>query len=321
MILTLFVLAILPETIALYLLEADKVVQPESLIAAYIAFMLVLFGPISRLCCYLVIGRDIAELYAFSMAIKQGDFKRAFTLPNELEGEAEIIKLKRTLNWMAHSLFMRDRHQQQSLVNTEKLRLHYQQLSVMDELTGLYNRRYFNEQLSHHVACAIHTKKPLTLMLIDVDNFKKVNDSLGHLKGDDLLRKLGAILRQSSRSGIDIPFRFGGDEFGIILPGMHAACCHTIGSRIQDSYSKIAPDITSLSIGAASLKRIYSKVSTPEEELIKAADTCVYKAKKSGRNSVIIEDQDSYYACPDLTDQSKNTARHGNTVFCRSLKR
>ncbi len=290
MILTLFILLILPDTVILYLLEADKVVQPEALLAAYLAFMLVVLGPISRLCCYLIVGRDIAELYAFSLAIKHGDYRKAFILPNELEDEAEIIKLKRTLNWMAHSLFMRDRSQQQSIVKNEKLRLHYELLSVKDELTGLFNRRYFNEHLSRHVSEAMDENEDLSLLLIDVDNFKKVNDSLGHLEGDVLLKKLGTILLQSSRSGIDIPFRYGGDEFGIILPGIHSVAGYTIGCRIKHNYSKMAPGITSLSIGVASLKHTFEDVSTAKEELIKAADESVYMAKRSGKDSVIIEE-------------------------------
>lgn len=296
MTLTLFILTITPGAVALYLLEAGAVIQPEPLLAAYLAFMLILLGPISRLCCYLIIGHDIAELFAFSMNIKHGDYTKAFILPNELEDEAEIIKLKRTLNWMAHSLFMRDRSQQQNIVKNEKLRRHYELLSVKDELTGLYNRRYFNENLFHHVSKAMSSKKDLSLIMIDVDNFKKVNDTMGHLEGDELLRKLGAILLQSSRSGIDIPFRYGGDEFGIVLPGIHSLSGYAIGNRIKRYYSKMAPGITSLSIGIASIKHDMDDVATAKEELIRAADTGVYMAKRSGRNSVMIDGSNSHNA-------------------------
>ncbi len=286
---TFFILLIIPEGMLLYLLEVDEIVRPELLIAIHLALALAMLGPVSRLCCYLVVGKDIAELYAFCLDIRHQNYDTAFTLPNEQEDEAEIIQLKRTLNWMAHSLFMHDRSQRQMIVKNEELKRHYEKLSEKDELTGLYNRRFFNNKLSVHVSKALQSGEKLCLMMIDVDNFKEVNDSLGHLEGDDLLRKLGGILNQSSRSGIDIPFRYGGDEFGIILPGIDSVSGYTIGCRIKQKFVLIAPVMTSLSIGIATLRHDYDDVSTAKEELVKVADGCVYTAKRSGRDSVVFE--------------------------------
>lgn len=300
MILTLFILVIIPEAITLYLLEVDGIVRPESVIAAHLAIALAMLGPVSRLCCYLVVGRDIAELYAFCLAIKHGNYDISFALPNEQEDEAEIIKLKRTLNWMAHSLFMRDRSQRQKIVKNEELKRHYERLSEKDELTGLYNRRFFNAKLSMYVSNALQSGEKLCLMMIDVDNFKEVNDSLGHLEGDELLQKLGGILNRSSRSGIDIPFRYGGDEFGVILPGIDSVAGYTIGCRIKQNFARIAPAMTSLSIGIATLCHDYDDASTAREELIKVTDGCVYEAKRSGRDSVVVENSGLTSSGPEL---------------------
>ena len=93
----------------------------------------------------------------------------------------------------------------------------------------------------------------------------------------------------SCRSDIDIPFRYGGDEFGIILPGINRTEAASVAERIQVKYAEIAPPVTSLSIGIAFQDYSHSGQQMAAEELIRAADECVYMAKRKGRNSIIIE--------------------------------
>jgi diguanylate cyclase (GGDEF)-like protein len=191
---------------------------------------------------------------------------------------------------MVHSLSVRENTQRYQLGKNEELKKHYRNLSMQDELTRLYNRRHFNAQLPVRTRNALRDRESLCLMLIDVDNFKQINDTCGHQAGDDLLKDLADILQNSIRSADDIPFRYGGDEFGIIFPGISFADGKIIAERIKNKYADAVPGITSLSIGVAFLNHSCDNADNAVAELIKAADDCVYRAKTSGRNKVSIED-------------------------------
>ncbi len=287
MVMVLTVLLIIPEGTALYLVESGRVERLQSFLSIHLALSLGALVPLSRMCSYLIVGREISSLFGFCQKIKKGHYDIAFSLPNEKEDEAEIIKLKRLLNWMAHSLHVRESNRKDQLGKNEKLKKHFQNLSMKDELTQLYNRRYFNARLGEEVAAARKNGASLCLMLIDVDNFKQVNDTFGHQEGDDLLKTLAAIILGSIRSGADIPFRYGGDEFGAILPEISVTEGKAIAERIRENYVRAAPEMTSLSIGVAFLHDSFLDLNDVRDELIKAADDAVYTAKKNGRNSVI----------------------------------
>jgi diguanylate cyclase (GGDEF)-like protein len=289
-VLVLSVVLIIPASAALYLLESSGFETLQSFLSIHLALSLAFLVPISRLSGYLIIGREISDLAAFCRKIKNGQYDCTFTLPNEKEDEPEIIKLKRLLNWMVHSLSVRENTQRYQLGKNEELKKHYRNLSMQDELTRLYNRRHFNAQLPVRTRNALRDRESLCLMLIDVDNFKQINDTCGHQAGDDLLKDLADILQNSIRSADDIPFRYGGDEFGIIFPGISFADGKIIAERIKNKYADAVPGITSLSIGVAFLNHSCDNADNAVAELIKAADDCVYRAKTSGRNKVSIED-------------------------------
>ncbi|WP_136807017.1 GGDEF domain-containing protein [Desulfosediminicola flagellatus] len=289
MILVLTATISIPEGYALYLLESGRVDMLKSFLSVHLALSLAFLGPISRFCSYLIVGREISAMFMFCHNIKMGHYDMAFSLANEEEDEPEIVKLKRLLNWMAHSLSVRENTRQQQLGKNEELKKHFQKLSMKDELTQLYNRRFFNSNMQLLVKESLNSGKSLSLMLIDVDNFKKVNDTLGHQKGDELLIMLADTMFTSIRSENDIPFRYGGDEFGIILPGISGAEGITIASRIKAGYGESAPEITSLSIGVATLCHDLKDVESGMKELIQRADECVYMAKSKGRDSIVID--------------------------------
>lgn len=104
--------------------------------------------------------------------------------------------------------------------------------ATRDHLTGLYNRRYFDETLSDHVAAAARYNRPLSLILLDIDNFKHINDSNGHDAGDQALRAFADLLRNTARSA-DILCRFGGDEFAVIMPETDKAAAEKFIGRLQ----------------------------------------------------------------------------------------
>jgi diguanylate cyclase (GGDEF)-like protein len=165
------------------------------------------------------------------------------------------------------------------------------QQSVRDPLTGLFNRRHMEEYMSREMLRARRQRLPVTLMLIDVDHFKRFNDTHGHQAGDALLAGLGAFLQKQVR-GEDIACRYGGEEFILILPGaateivLQRAESLRIGVadtlRIQHD-NQMLPQVT-LSIGVAS----FPADGNSSQECIGAADRALYRAKTLGRNRVVL---------------------------------
>jgi diguanylate cyclase len=161
--------------------------------------------------------------------------------------------------------------------------------SQQDALTRLYGRRYFDLQLPKSIALAKEEQKQLCLMLIDIDSFKRFNDTSGHLAGDDIIKSVGALIAGSVRRS-DVAARYGGDEFAIILPGASRGDAVHIAERIRSllsikkwSLNESGADAVTVSIGIASLSP-----SDSAKELFESADASLYKAKASGRNRVAV---------------------------------
>jgi len=112
--------------------------------------------------------------------------------------------------------------------------------ATRDWLTGLHNRRYFEETLADHIAAATRYDRELSLVLFDLDGFKKINDTQGHAAGDEALRKFAALLEKSARKA-DIVCRFGGDEFAVILPETKLADARKFAERVVGGIGDPAP--------------------------------------------------------------------------------
>jgi diguanylate cyclase (GGDEF)-like protein len=164
-------------------------------------------------------------------------------------------------------------------------------LAITDELTGLFNHRYFVQRLSQEINRAARYHHRLSLAMIDIDDFKQYNDRYGHLMGNELLRKLSSILKEHFRDG-DVVARFGGEEFAIImpetLPKKAYAATDRLRKKIADtpfagSRKQPGKNVT-ISIGIAAYP-----INAPEANtLIERADTALYKAKRSGKNRVTL---------------------------------
>jgi len=156
-------------------------------------------------------------------------------------------------------------------------------LSVTDGLTELYNRRAFDDRLMEEFERARRYRLPLSLLLIDVDNFKQFNDAMGHTEGDELLRSIAAMLKENARAN-DVTARYGGDEFVVILPNTNSKVAYNLGERLRSSARKLSmvPFQITLSIGVAALLPDMQR----GRELIVAADRALYAAKRGGRNQV-----------------------------------
>ena len=170
---------------------------------------------------------------------------------------------------------------------------HFSNLAVHDGLTGIYNRRYFDETLAREWKRTMREKAPLSLIMLDIDYFKKYNDTYGHQAGDECLRQVATTISGALRRPADMAARYGGEEFVVVLPNLKledsAKFGETIRAKIEalkmeHKQSDANPFIT-VSLGIASV--VPSSISS-YEELVGAADKALYSAKNKGRNRVCV---------------------------------
>ena len=173
---------------------------------------------------------------------------------------------------------------------------HLQYLGLTDALTGVRNRRFLDQRLFETVAGALHTNKPLAFLFIDIDYFKKINDSHGHQTGDKVLKKVANLIYNELRS-VDILARYGGEEFALLLKGLSIQGAKQIAERIRKtiedaeiiSDEKIIP--VTVSIGVSELTQVKENEQDANKLsylLTETADNALYDAKENGRNRVVI---------------------------------
>ena len=157
--------------------------------------------------------------------------------------------------------------------------------SFKDEVTGLYNRRFFSLRLEEELSRYRRFNHPVSVVLLDLDGFKAVNDDLGHAVGDDTLRDVAQILMKHSR-GINVVSRYGGDEFAVLLVETSKAGARLYADRIREVVAKFPfshGKVITASFGVASLP---DDEATTAEDLFRAADEALYAAKRAGKNQV-----------------------------------
>ena len=166
-----------------------------------------------------------------------------------------------------------------------------QSLSYLDGLTGIANRRRFDEYLMQEWERARYNDRPLSLILCDIDSFKAYNDTYGHLKGDECLKQVANALKKAVRRTKDLIARYGGEEFVMILPetGVDGAAfvAETLRSAVEalgiDQVNSQVSDSVTISVGVST---VFPHLNISPEELILAADKALYQAKQEGRNCV-----------------------------------
>jgi diguanylate cyclase (GGDEF)-like protein len=172
--------------------------------------------------------------------------------------------------------------------NTSSRVSRLQSLAATDGLTGLINRRQFNQQLDSEIARAKRYRKPLSLALFDIDDFKKINDFYGHTTGDRILKELGALITQNVRES-DVAARYGGEEFALILPETGQIDAYELLERLRAMIERTVyclpdnPITATISVGVAQLDLEDGK----GYEIIEKADANLYAAKRQGKNQVV----------------------------------
>jgi two-component system, chemotaxis family, response regulator WspR len=184
------------------------------------------------------------------------------------------------------------RESQQQLIETN---LELQRLTNIDGLTGLSNRRYFNEYMEAEWKRAMRSQNPLSILMIDVDHFKQYNDTYGHIAGDDVLRKVAQCIMQGCGRPTDLAARYGGEEFVVILPEtpfagtlrLAESYCHAVEALKLVHSASTAGSYVTISVGGSTTlpQRAGSFFA-----LVDAADKCLYASKKGGRNRATVRD-------------------------------
>lgn len=212
--------------------------------------------------------------------------------PNRTWHDNEILLLRTVANQVAMA------------INHADLFAQMQQQALTDALTGCYNRRSFEMQLDRELQMATRLHQPLSLLMLDLDRFKQLNDTVGHDAGDSALRKLADCFREELR-GVDTASRFGGDEFALILPQAYSDGAMVVGERLRSRIEKIEiPGFGHLaaSIGIAT----FPLHASTRAELIVAADVALYSAKRAGRNRVSLSECGSEISPGSIIPDSRN---------------
>lgn len=261
-----------------------EIIRLRNLTLGLFAGVLLLIG----LCAYLLglsIVRPLARLTKGADKVAAGDLE--VDLP--VLSRSEVGYLTQVFNHMVARL--RKGREQLAAANealTEKNK-ELEILSVTDSLTGLYNRKHLMESLTGEIGRSSRYERPFALLIIDIDHFKKFNDTYGHLAGDEVLRKMGEVFRDSIR-GCDYAARYGGEEFVIVMPEIGRDQGVQAAERIRASVAKKKIDANgnsvtvTISVGVAS----FPEHGDDAQAIISKADTALYQAKRRGRDRVAL---------------------------------
>jgi diguanylate cyclase (GGDEF)-like protein len=252
----------------------------------------VLFGLVAYYLA-LYLSRPIEQLARSAKQVQRNEPGARFPLEHPVQ---EIAQLGQSLDAMTQSLLGKERELQEANASLEatvaqrtaaltQANAELLSLAVHDGLTGVYNRRRFDEKLTEYTLLSRRTGRPFALLLIDADHFKRINDTHGHAVGDDVLKQLAALIQSSLRT-TDFVARYGGEEFAVLLPEIAQpdtpeVVAEKVRAAIAEAFFPVVERMTvSIGVGLA------DPADNSHSALIKRADQQLYQAKAAGRNQV-----------------------------------
>ncbi len=250
----------------------------------FLSYTLVLVTTLSAILFTLFskIVKEISVLREMTTKFKDLDFSEVPRL-NEMVGKPgrgdELYQLKRAILIMAQEL-------EETINELQQEKKKFEELAYTDPLTKLSNRRFFIKEANRILELAKRYGEPLSLLMLDIDNFKRINDEYGHDVGDEVIKALAWIIKENVRSS-DIPARIGGEEFAILLPKTDERGAVMVAERIRHGFRNSSVKVdgkdiwTTLSIGVA----LYEE-GDDMNSLLKKADEALYKAKRKGKDRV-----------------------------------
>lgn len=230
----------------------------------------------------------------FSIGIHVAQSRPDIVLTNQVNGLASAgigISLSLIMWYGNKKNILQARKIQEQQEALQRINLELEKLSITDDLTGLNNRRFFNRSIKNEIERHRRSGKALSLLLMDIDHFKLFNDNLGHHEGDECLRKVAAVIRESAARPFDVAARYGGEEFAVILPYTDMNGARKVAQHLQENLEKAAifhpnsptAERITLSIGIAV---IVPGRKSSAEDFIRCADAAMYRGKKEGRNCI-----------------------------------
>jgi len=213
-----------------------------------------------------------------------GDFSEAF---NSMV--ANLAEARTQLEMRALELAQANEHLQAKLVEIQNLQAQLREQAIRDPLTNLYNRRYMQEIFERELASAQRRKQTVAVIMMDIDRFKRLNDTHGHKAGDLMLQALGNLLQHETRD-YDVACRYGGEEFVVVMPGATMETAQRRAEQFRSRFADVRLDYVgtvlqaTVSVGVA----IFPVHGETSDALLHAADQALYAAKSGGRNRVAV---------------------------------
>ena len=246
---------------------------------------------VASLLAWLAARRLSEDLDALARAAKDLEAGKPGADIPAAHSSREVQRLSSALRDMIHKLLSANEAMEtQVRQRTQQLEEANQELDRQarsDPLTGLLNRRGFDAQMNHDLALARRSGRPLSIITVDVDHFKRINDTHGHDVGDQVLQRLAATLATRLRQS-DVVARLGGEEFAVLLPDTDLEGARTIAQELVDSQACLGyPVIGGLTISAG-VSTLRGAEDTAQE-LLRRGDMALYQAKREGRNCVVVQ--------------------------------
>ena len=208
----------------------------------------------------------------------------------EAQLEAVQAELEERVRERTRSLEARNRELSQLRLTLETANQRLRRLVTIDALTGVANRRHFDRELERELRRSRRDGLPLSLIFLDLDEFKKFNDTYGHARGDEILRNVARTLNETFRRAGDFVARYGGEEFAVVLPGLDARRAALYAERLRRRIWQEAIAFEAVTNKRVTISAGVSTITPPmvatADELLRAADQALYRAKCLGRNQI-----------------------------------